>query len=647
MKGEDRQVPELVKDYHDTLGTWMGGGGEGALAHAYEIGRGFISSGRGVVELADIHVSAMAQALPGAASRVGCVTAVQQGDRFLAEVLAPYELMLRGYRDANASLRLLNETLDQQVRERTEALELAHSRYRHLVEHIPGIVYTLRVEPEPAFTYVSPRLQAVLGYSPDHWTWQEWKARLHEDDRDTVLEDLQRAIDQRGAFHSEYRLIASDGRPVWIRDEAHFVELSSKRVQLQGVAVDFTEQRTLENRYHQSQKMETVGRLAGGVAHDFNNVLSVILAYGELAEMRTPPGTDVHKYLDEIIKASRRGGRLTRQLLAFSRRQPAEPAILSVNTVVSEMIRMLERLVGEDVRILLQLANDTSAIRIDPGQLEQVVVNLVVNARDAMPHGGTIVIQSSEVTLGPDELAGNDRASAGRHVMVAIADDGVGMCAAVQARIFEPFFTTKGRGRGTGLGLATVFGVVRQNRGHIRVDSEPGMGTRFEVYLPVATLDQGEGGEPTTEGDDTTPNRRPPGARVLVVEDEDAMRRAMVRILRTSGYHVRSASTGEAALRKVRGRGVFELLVTDVVLPGISGWEVVEAARAATPGVRVILVSGYADDERARQGVQDERAAFLGKPFGPRQLLRKVREVLEADLATPGGARNGPPARPT
>ncbi|HEY1186856.1 MAG TPA: ATP-binding protein [Gemmata sp.] len=379
------------------------------------------------------------------------------------------------------------------------------------------------------------------------------------------------------------------------------------------------EREALENQLIQAGKMEAVGQLAGGIAHDFNNLLTIINGYAEVLLGALPPGDRLREPVREIYRAGERSAELTQQLLAFSRRQVLAPRVLDLNAVVLGAASLLRRVIGEDVRLTTVLPPGAWAVRADPGQLEQVLMNLAVNARDAMPTGGHLTIETRNVEFGAARPEGRE----GRFVETTVSDTGTGMTAEVRARIFEPFFTTKGSGKGTGLGLATVFGIVEQSGGHIDVDSAPGLGTAFKVYLPATNekpADAPAGGGPVRGG----------AERVLLVEDQAEVRRFGALALRACGYAVTEAGGGRAALDQVEREGPPDLLVTDVVMPEMGGRELAEALRTRCPGLRVLFVSGYTDDAVVRHGLLTEEVEFLQKPYTADALARKVREVLDA-----------------
>ncbi|HEY2515666.1 MAG TPA: PAS domain S-box protein, partial [Polyangiaceae bacterium] len=411
---------------------------------------------------------------------------------------------------------------------------------------------------------------------------------------------------------------------------APLLDGSGRVVGVSRTARDLTEQRKAEQtlrrteeQLRQAQKMEAVGRLAGGIAHDFNNMLSVILSYCAMLREEIPESSPMEGDLEEIRKAGVRAADLTRQLLVFSRQQVVEPKALDLNEILRSMGKMLERLVGEDVQVGLRFAPDLASIRADPSNVEQVIMNLVVNARDAMPAGGVLLIETANVELDAEYAAEHVGTTPGPHVMLAVSDTGVGMDRATQSRIFEPFFTTKGPGKGTGLGLATVFGIAQQCGGGVWVESEPGKGTTFKVYFPRLDVKS----DPPVQAVHPVAHRGQ--ETILLIEDEEQVRAVATGILKRSGYRVLVAETPAAALRMCReNEGPIDLLLTDVVMPQMSGAELAEEFAKLRPETRVLCMSGYTDDNAVRKRVLERGLAFLQKPFTPESLTRRVREVL-------------------
>jgi nitrogen-specific signal transduction histidine kinase len=402
-------------------------------------------------------------------------------------------------------------------------------------------------------------------------------------------------------------------------------DASGRLVNYVAVKRDVTNEMRLERQLIQAQKMEAVGRLAGGVAHDFNNLLGVITGYGELLRRKLRKNDPRRAKIDLILKAAERAAGLTRQLLAFSRQQVLQPKIVDLNGLVSDMEKMLRRLIGEDVTLETSLDPDLGRVKADPGQIEQVLMNLAVNARDAMPDGGRLTIETRNIDLGPDDAARRPPTRAGPYVLLAATDSGTGMDAETQSHLFEPFFTTKEMGKGTGLGLSTAYGIVKQSEGYIWCYSEVGVGTTFKVYLP--RVDEGAAAGVLV---DPPPDPRRGHEIVLLVEDDDKVREVVSLALRDAGYTVLEARGGAAALALSGSRPEpIHLVITDLVMPGMSGRELVERWRAKHPETRALFMSGYTDATAHKRGGLPAGAAFIQKPFAPSALARKVREVLD------------------
>jgi nitrogen-specific signal transduction histidine kinase/ActR/RegA family two-component response regulator len=390
------------------------------------------------------------------------------------------------------------------------------------------------------------------------------------------------------------------------------------------IAEDVTERRALEEQLRQSQKMEAVGRLAGGVAHDFNNLLTVIRGYSELMLEEFADSDPLRDEVEEIKKAADRASGLTRQLLAFSRQQVLAPKVLDLNIVVGNMERLLKRLLGENIRLGSSLANELGRVKADPGQIEQVIMNLAVNAKDAMPRGGKLTIETANADLDETYTHEHVGAKPGKYVMLAVSDTGSGMSQDIRQRVFEPFFTTKEIGKGTGLGLSTVYGIVKQSEGYIWVYSEPGRGTSFKVYLP--RVDEPADARPAPE---PAKSRYRGTETILLVEDEDGVRALVKQVLSRNGYTVLEARHGgEALLHCERRAEEIHLLVTDVVLEQMSGTELSSRLAQLRPGMKVLYISGYTDDAIVHHGVK-EGTHFLQKPFTTEALARKIRQVLD------------------
>ena len=504
-----------------------------------------------------------------------------------------------------------------------EALRASEARHRSLVESAVYGMY--RSSLDGKFLDVNPALVEMLGYSSAEELMAVDMARdvyVDPEHRAAVLKSYQ----ETGTLETlELRWKRKDGRHITVRLSGNaFKNDRGEALGFEMIAEDITERRALEEQLRQSQKMEAVGRLAGGIAHDFNNLLTVIKGYGELVADELDPADPLRNEVDEIRKAADRAASLTRQLLAFSRQQVLAPKVLDLNAVVHNMDKLLHRLLGEDVDLFTVLEPGLGRVKADPGQVEQVIMNLAVNARDAMPQGGKLTIETANVDL--DENYARDHVSVkpGSYVMIAVSDTGLGMTEKVKARIFEPFFTTKEIGKGTGLGLSTVYGIIKQSGGYIWVYSEIGRGSCFKVYLPRVD----------GPADEAPRNTRQPARHgsetVLLVEDEDGVRALMRQVMHRHGYNVLEARHGgEALLMCERHQGKIDMLVTDVVLEQMSGRELAERLLKIRPGMKVLYVSGYADDAIVHHGVLTAGMEFLQKPFTTEALARKIRYVLD------------------
>jgi signal transduction histidine kinase/ActR/RegA family two-component response regulator len=419
---------------------------------------------------------------------------------------------------------------------------------------------------------------------------------------------------------------------VWVRDEAIVVrDLAGRALYVQGYLLDTTAEReadrnrrVLEAQLLQSQKMEAVGRLAGGIAHDFNNLLTAITGYSELLLTGMESDGEQARDVEQIRRAASQAASMTQQLLAFSRRQVLQPKVMSLNDTIAQMDAMLRRLIGENIVLSTAPAPDLQATRSDLAQIEQVVLNLCLNARDAMPDGGRLEVRTANAEL-DDAAARSAGTHPGPHVLLEVRDSGLGMDAETLEHAFEPFYTTKEQGKGTGLGLATVLGIVQQSGGGIAVETAPGQGTTFRIYLPAV-------GDALTR-DEAAADRPERGHEtILLVEDESIVRELVARVLRTHGYAVIEAADGEEALAIAQAEPAIHLLLTDVVMPGISGRELAERLAASRPELRILYMSGYTDEAIVHHGVREGEAEFIAKPFTPDALARKVRGVLDAAL---------------
>ena len=495
---------------------------------------------------------------------------------------------------------------------------------RSIAEHSPaGIVTT---DMRGHITYWSPRAEEILGYRPDQVLGRPVSA-YQRGGLESARTLMRRLRQEERIREHEAEILARDGRWVECRFSLALLrDAVGAEIGTLAILEDTTEHKRLEAQLRQAQKMEAVGRLAGGIAHDFNNLLAVIMGHSDLIKTVLRKGDALAHDVEQIRRASERAATLTRQLLAFSRRQFLQPQVIDVNTLVGNLATMLRRLIGEHVQLELRLDPDAGRVSADPGQIEQVVMNLTVNARDAMPQGGRVVLETAAVVLDQAFVTTHPGSTAGAHVCLSIHDTGCGMGPEVLSHLFEPFFTTKEPGRGTGLGLSTVYGIVKQHRGYIGVTSEPGRGSTFGVYLP--RVEAKTAAERATQREPLRPGGR---ETVLFVEDEAALRDLMHRVLTKGGYTVLVAGDGLEALSLVEDHTrPIDLVVTDVIMPRMSGPELATRLRARDPGIRLLYVSGYtADQLRSAQTDLGADATLLPKPFTSDGLLRKVREVLD------------------
>jgi len=546
------------------------------------------------------------------------------------------EAMKAGAADYLSKVNLTVEALERAIRhalalhaeewqrwQAEAALRASEERFRALVENSSDTL--LLIDAEGRITYLSPSSERHLGWAPEQVVGRSIFDFLHTEDRDLVGARLVETLGHPGTpISAQVRFHHADGS--WrIMDGVGVNRLNDPAVG--GIVInarDITERRRLEEQLRQAQKMEAVGQLAGGVAHDFNNLLTAILGYCHLILDEVPDEDPLRPDLLEIQSAGERAASLTRQLLAFSRRQMLQPQLVDINRLVRQLEKLLRRLISEDVELVTALAADLRPVTVDPASVEQILVNLAVNARDAMPSGGRLTIETSNVELDDASAAADSAMAPGSYVMIAVSDTGGGMDAATRARVFEPFFTTKEQGKGSGLGLATVYGMVKQSRGYIWVDSEPGRGATFKTYLPATTQPSGTQSATSEAGD-------PAGSEtVLLVEDEDAVRALAREVLRRHGYVVLEARHGVDALRVAeRHADEIHLLIADVVMPHMSGRELAERLATVRPAMKILFMSGYADHALVPDDVTPD-AAFLQKPFTPELLARRVRRILDA-----------------
>jgi two-component system cell cycle sensor histidine kinase/response regulator CckA len=505
--------------------------------------------------------------------------------------------------------------------------ELAHKeeRYRSMIENIGEVIFSLDMEGH--FTYISPVVERITLYKSEEIIGRSFSDFVHPDDLTELQQSRERLL--AGIEEtSEFRLIDKDGKTLHIRTTSHVVGEKGVSGFITGIATDITVQRKLEAQFHQAQKMESVGRLAGGVAHDFNNLITVIMGYCRMLTMDENLPGDAASLVMNIKTAAERGAALTRQLLTFSRAQDVQPVVMIINKRLANFESMLQRLIRENIIFTVSYAPKVRSIKIDPAQLAQVMMNLTVNAVDAMPDGGLLKIETANVFLGEDYCRQYKDLKPGDYVAVSVSDTGCGMDNQTKEYIFDPFFTTKETGKGTGLGLSTVYGIVTQNSGHIWFDSHPGIGSTFKIYFPA--VDESEA-EEIKMGECTDPAAEKKGKLLLVVEDEDDLREMMVKLLRGFGYRVYAAEDGEKALRlceRLEDETV-DMLITDVVMPGITGKSLAVKLFEKFPGMGVLYISGYTDKDIVISEIVDEGLTFLAKPFSPQALTLKIREILK------------------
>ncbi|MGH7578921.1 MAG: ATP-binding protein, partial [Gemmatimonadales bacterium] len=487
-------------------------------------------------------------------------------------------------------------------------------------------------------------LRRIYGLTPGEpmANYDQFIARVHPDDREFVGQTVARALQTGEPLDYEFRIVLPDRRVRWIADLGKVGrDAAGRPLYLTGVCMDVTERRTSEERLRQSHRMESVGRLAGGVAHETNNQMNVVLGAADFILRRSDVPEAARADVEHIRKAAERTSSVTAQLLAFSRRQVLRPVALDLNMLVRSWEGVLRRTMGEDCSVVLRSGATVAPILADPGQLEQVLLNLTLNARDAMPRGGTLTVETFDAEIADEYLRRRAGVAVrpGRYVVLAVSDTGHGMDRETLGHVFEPFFTTKGVGQGTGLGLSTVYGIVKQSDGYVWAYSEPGEGSTFKVYLPVAAQDVPAPGAPVP-----APARPGHGEAVLLVEDDAAVRQVTRRALEEGGYRVLEAANGRdalALLESVSDR--IGLLLTDVVMPGMGGRELAERIAVLRPGTPVLFTSGYTDGEIVRRGLLDPAAAFIQKPFGPEAIVRIVRERVDG-ASLPSTPPYPPPA---
>jgi two-component system cell cycle sensor histidine kinase/response regulator CckA len=512
----------------------------------------------------------------------------------------------------------------QEHRKIAEALRESEERYRLHFESLNDVIYS--VNRDMILTDVSPSIRTHLGYLPEELIGKPFSELniLTPESLEQAVSDIRQIFTGEKVSAGEYVFLARDGSDRFGEVNNTPVVKEGKIIGATAVARDITERKRLEEQLHQSQKMEAIGRLAGGVAHDFNNLLTAITGYTDLLLITLEPGSDSCGFAKEIHNALEHASSLTHHLLAFSRKQLLRPESLNLNAVVSGMQKMLGRLIGEDIEMVPVLSPDIGTVRVDPGQVEQVIMNLVLNARDAMPEGGRLTLETEDAFLDENDAQQYLELRPGPYVVLTVRDTGCGMEEEILSQIFEPFFTTKKGEKGSGLGLSTVYGIIKQSGGHISVESEPWKGTSFRIHLPWAEVQEAKTGTgaapfPTLKGSET----------ILLVEDDPSVRSLVLKVLQRNGYKVlEAANPGEAILISEQHTGLIHLMVTDVVMPRMSAPELSERLAPWHPEMKVLYVSGYTDSQVVREGVLLTDLPFLQKPFSPETLLRAVRQVL-------------------
>ena len=505
----------------------------------------------------------------------------------------------------------------------TEKMQ-AEEAFQALVNGAPLGIFILQ---DGKFKMVNSGFVKSIGYSEEELVGRSSLALVAPEYREEVRQNAIKML--RGEDHPPYEFptLTKSGKTIWVMEKVAAIVYQGQRAAL-GYFLDISERKSLESQFLQAQKMEAVGRLAGGVAHDFNNMLGVILGYSDIMQLDLHKEDPLTHNLAEIKKAAQRAAALTQQLLAFSRKQIIEPQVINLNTKIAGMEKMLTRLIGEDIDLAIVLDPSLEAVKADPGQIDQIIMNLAVNARDAMPQGGKLTLETANVYLDETYAQTHPYVIPGPYVMLAMSDNGQGMDAVTQTRIFEPFFTTKQDDKGSGLGLSTVYGIVKQNNGSIQVYSEVGQGTTFKIYLPqvqeaVSPIQPEKPRVERLHGSET----------ILVVEDEDLIRNLICRSLKVYGYNVLDARNGgEALLQCERYPRQIHLILTDVVMPQMSGRELVDRLKLLRPDLKVLYMSGYTADAVVHHGVIESKVFFLQKPFPVRTLVEKIRQILDETI---------------
>ncbi|MCX6582288.1 MAG: PAS domain S-box protein [Candidatus Aminicenantes bacterium] len=526
---------------------------------------------------------------------------------------------------ALASLHRLNR---MEIQHRAIVME-KEGQYRSLVENINEAIFTL--DTDGCFTYVSPAVERISQYKVEDIEGRHFSRLVHPDDLPTVEAALKKVYSGTNKV-IEFRIFDKDSKTLYVRASSRLITGSGQPTGLTGLVADISEKKKQEAQLQHARKMESEGRLAGAIAHDFNNLITVIKGYCRMLAADISPDQPAGGFLKDIQTATDRAASLTERLLAFSRRQPTEPRVLNINEQLAGLENTLHRLIGENISLEISLAAGILHIKIDPVQLEQVIINLVVNAGEAMPKQGMIRVETANAYLDEAYCRQFDEIKPGDYVMILAADTGRGIPEEIKEFLFEPFFTTKEPGKGTGLGLSAVYGIVKQNRGHICFESEPGKGTTFKIYFPVVNAPVEEIAAPAEQTAPAAEMVEGSKETLLVVEDEADLRDVIIQILQGHGYRTYDAGTGEEALElcgRLQG-GKIDMLLTDVVMPGMNGKELADEMTRQYPGVKVLFISGYTGKRIVTHEILSRGLSFLAKPFSPMELLQKIRQILDS-----------------
>ena len=536
--------------------------------------------------------------------------------------------------ERTAELAKANETLRAEIIERRQAeedLRKSEERFKRLVESVTNYIYTVDIQDgKTASTKHGPGCVTVTGYLPEDYEADPslWYRMVYEEDRGTVMELANRVLSGETVPPLEHRIVRKDGQIRWVKDAiVTRYDEQGRLVAYDGLVQDITEKKKIEEQLRHAQKMEAVGQLAGGVAHDFNNILTAIVGYGNLLNMKIGEEDPLKHYVEQVLASTERAAQLTQGLLAFSRKQIINPKPVNLNDIVKRVEKLLARLIGEDIELRVSLAPDDLIVIADTIHMEQILMNLATNARDAMPKGGILTVETEAVRLDTEFIRAHNYGMEGLYALVSVTDTGIGMDEKTAQKVFEPFFTTKEVGKGTGLGLAIVYGIVKQHNGYINVYSEPGKGTAFKLYLPLVSAKVEEYKPARIEtplgGTET----------ILVAEDDNGVRDLTKHMLEEFGYTVIEAVDGKDAVEKfAENREKVHLLLLDVVMPKKNGREVYVEAVKIKPDVKVIFMSGYTANVIHKDGMLEEGLNFISKPVSPSELLKKVREALDGWL---------------